>query len=282
MANSSGMAASAVGSVEAAVIREASHARRLASVRRFCDRVLVLVLLLGVWEGVVRVGWVHPFFISQPSAIVQDIYTLFASGYIWPHLAITFYETIVGLLLGTVLGMSMGFGAALSTRFADAIQPVIVAFSSMPRVAIAPLFIIWFGFGADSKIALATSVVFFIVFFNTFSGLRAIEPVLLNNIRSMGGSELHVLRFVSAPYTLAWVFAATKTSISMALISAVVGEFVGSTSGLGWIMVQASGTLDTTRLFAIMTILAIFGSAIFSAVRMLEDRVLKWRPSQEG
>ncbi len=262
-----------------ATLKARRTARRMEAVRRLVDRLLVIFVLLAVWEGVVAVGWVHPFFISRPSSIIADLYTLFVTGYIWPHLFITLYEALAGLVLGTLLGMLTGFAAALSKRFAEAVEPVIIAFSSMPRVAIAPLFVIWFGFGPSSKIALATMVVYFIVFFSTFAGVRAIDVVLLNNIRTMGGSSLHVLRFVSIPYAMAWVFTATKTSISMALIGAVVGEFVGSQSGLGWMMIQASGTLNTTRLFSCMCILSIFGSILFFFVKNIEDRSLRWRPT---
>jgi NitT/TauT family transport system permease protein len=260
------------------VLEAEARLRRRARIGKIIDQILVMAVLLLVWQGVVDFGLVHQFFISKPTLIAIEVYNLFRTGYILPHLAITSYEAVAGLLLGTVFGMLTGFIAALSQRLASAIEPVIVAFSSMPRVAIAPLFVIWFGFGPDSKIALATLVVYFTVFFNTFAGIRAIEPVLLENIRTMGGSKLHVLRYVIAPYTLAWVFAATKSSISMALISAVVGEFVGARAGIGWVMVQASGALNTTRLFACMIILSVLGSMVFAAVKKLEDRVLQWRP----
>jgi NitT/TauT family transport system permease protein len=152
----------------------------------------------------------------------------------------------------------------------------------MPRVAIAPLFIIWFGFGPSSKIALAALVVYFAVFFNTFSGMRSVEPVLMNSVRIMGASKIQVLWLVSLPHTMAWVFAAMNTSISFALIGAVVGEFVGSTAGIGWIMVQATGTLDTTRLFSTMIILACVGAALFAILSKVESWVLRWRPRQES
>src|SRR5262249_4926499 len=115
-----------------------------------------------------------------------------------------------------------------------------------------------------------------------FSGMRSVDPVLLNSVRVMGGSRAQVLWMVSMPFTASWVFAAMKTSISMALIGAVVGEFVGSTGGLGWIMVQATGTLDTTRLFSTLIILAVVGAALFVLLRRAEDRVLRWRPPQGG
>lgn len=245
------------------------------------DRIAVIAVLLAIWEGIVRVGWVHPFFISQPSRIITDLGQMIFTGYIFPHLGITLYETVAGLLLGLVLGMATGLLSAISRRVGDAIEPILVAFNSMPRIAIAPLFLIWFGFGVESKIALGAMVVFFIIFFNVFSGVRAVEPALVNSIRTMGGTNRDVIRLVILPTTYAWVFAAMKTSISMALVSAVVGEFVGSTAGVGWVMTQASGVNNTTRLFSTMIILAIVGAILFDVVRRIEDRMLRWRASAE-
>lgn len=130
-----------------------------------------------------------------------------------------------------------------------------------------------------SKIALATLVVYFAVFFNTYSGMRSVDPVLVNSVRVMGASKLRVLWLVNLPVTLAWVFAAMKTAISNALIGAVVGEFVGSVAGIGWIMVQAAGLNDTTRLFSTIIILAVFGAVLFILVRWAEDYFLRWRPA---
>lgn len=216
---------------EKRLLEKAAQDRRKANIRRTIDRIVLAVILFGAWELVVAVGWVHPFFISQPSKIIVDLYEIIATGTVFPHFAITMYEALVGLLIGVVFGVLTGFAAALSVRISDALQPLIVAFNSMPRVAIAPLFIIWFGFGPASKIALAAMVVYFIIFFNTFAGMRSVEPVLLNTVRVMGGGKLQTLWLVSMPHTMAWVFAAMKTSISMALIGAVVGEFIGSTAG---------------------------------------------------
>lgn len=266
---------------EAALLRKEAERRRKEDIRRTLDRVILAAAIFAVWEGVVRIGWVHPFFVSQPTRILVDMGELIFTGYIFKHFAITMYEALTGLALGTVFGVVTGFAAALSRRIADALQPLIVAFNSMPRVAIAPLFIIWFGFGPASKIALAALVVYFIVFFNTFSGMRSVDPVLINSVKIMGGSRLQALRLVSVPYTMAWVFAAMKTSISMALIGAVVGEFVGSTAGIGWVMVQASGVLNTTRLFSTMIILALVGAALFGVLRWTEDYFLRWRPQAE-
>ena len=260
------------------LIRKAADERRRQAIRRIIDNLIVFGVFFGSWEAVVAAGWIHPFYISRPSSIAIDLFQLFASGVIFRHLGLTLYETLGGLALGAVFGVATGFAAAFSRRVADALQPLIVALNSMPRVAIAPLFIIWFGFGPASKIALAALVVYFIMFFNTFGGMRSVDPVLKNSIFVMGGSKAVILWTVSLPFTWAWVFAAMKTSISMALIGAVVGEFVGSSSGVGWMMVQASGTLNTTRLFSLMIVLAFVGAMLFALLRMVEDHVLRWRP----
>jgi NitT/TauT family transport system permease protein len=281
MSTTSELAGAAEQLEQQEVLREVAAQRRRAGLQRLIDRILLTGAVLLLWELIVLIGWLHPFFISQPSRIVSDLSSMILSGYIFPHLVLTLYEALAGLALGTLLGMALGFLAALSPRLADALQPLLVAFNSMPRIAIAPLFIIWFGFGAESKIALTAMVVFFVTFFNTFAGVRSVDPVLVNSIRAMGGSPGHVVRMVLLPVTLAWVFAALKTSISLALVSAVVTEFVGSMAGIGWIMVQASGSLNTTRLFSTMIVLAIVGALFFGAVRWVEDHALRWRPDAQ-
>lgn len=263
---------------DAALVRTAEALRRRAAWHRRLDRLWLYALLLAVWEGVVRAGWIEPFLISSPSLIVMDGLELYASPEIYHAFLITIYEALAGLALGALLGISTGFLSALSSRVADALEPLIVAMNSMPRVAIAPMFIIWFGFGPASKIALAALVVYFTMFFNTFAGMRSVEPVLLHSMQVMGASKARALWLVSLPSTMAWVFAGMKTSISMALVGAVVGEFVGATTGLGYLMVQASGTLDTTRLFSLMILLAVVGAGLFELLRRVEEFVLRWRP----
>jgi NitT/TauT family transport system permease protein len=263
------------------VLAEAAHARRRVSWRRFGDRIAFYGILLAVWESAVRLGWVRPFFFSSPSLIGRDLYRLVATGAIFPHLAITVYEAFAGLALGVILGIASGFIAALWTRLADALDPVIALLNSMPRVAIAPMFIVWFGFGPWSKITLVAVVVYFTVFFSTLGGMRSVDPVLLQSIRVMGASKMDTLRIVSMPFTMAWVFTAMKTCISLALIGAVVGEFVGSQAGLGFLMLQASGSLDTTRLFSVMMVLGLLGVFLFTALHRVENYVLRWRPRTE-
>ncbi len=267
---------------EHALLRADRERQQKQARQRTIDRIVVTVSLIALWEGVVAAGWIHQFFISRPSLIAADLWKLFSTGYIFRHLAITVWEALAGLVIGAVLGVATGFVAALSRRVADAIIPLIVAFNSMPRVAIAPLFIIWLGFGPMSKIGLVALVVYFAVFFNTFSGMRSVDPVLTNSVRVMGANRFQALWIVSLPHTMAWVFAAMNTSISLALIGAVVGEFIGSTAGIGWIMVQATGTLETTRLFSTMIVLAVVGAALYGVINWAEHRVLRWRPRSQG
>jgi NitT/TauT family transport system permease protein len=263
------------------VLEEAALARRRLSWRRFADRVVLYAVVLGVWEAAVRLHWIRPFFISSPSLIAVDLYKLVVTGAIFPHLGITVYEAFAGLAIGVILGIASGFAAALSARLADALDPVIALLNSMPRVAIAPMFIVWFGFGPWSKITLVAVVVYFTVFFSTLGGMRAVDPVLLQAVRVMGATKFEVLRIVSMPFTMAWVFTALKTCISLALIGAVVGEFVGSQAGLGFLMLQASGSLDTTRLFSVMMVLGLLGVVLFSGLHRIENYFLRWRPRAE-
>lgn len=153
------------------------------------DRIAAVLTVAILWELITRLNIIDPFFISMPSRIVVDIRGMFSTGFIFPHLGVTLYETLVGLVLGTALGIFAGILLGYWNRLSEAVQPILIAFNSMPRVAIAPLFIIWFGFGVTSKIGLATIVVFFAVFWNTFAGLKSQDPVLVKSINSMGGSH---------------------------------------------------------------------------------------------
>lgn len=261
--------------------RKETERNARAARRRLGDRVLLFAVIIILWEGVVDFGLVHKLFISSPSAIAYDIYVLFSSGVIFKHFGITMAEALLGLAFGTIVGVGVGFIAALSDRVADALQPFIVGFNSMPRVALAPLFIIWFGFGIGSKVSLAALVVFFAMFFNTFHGMRSVDVALINNVRVMGASKTKTLWIVSLPFTMAWIFAGLNTAISQALVGAVVGEFTGSLAGIGWMMVQASGTLNTSRMFSVLMILAAVGSTLFMVLGALERHVLRWRPKNE-
>lgn len=238
------------------------------------------VLLL--WEFMVRFKLADVFFFSQPTLVVKRTYQWFATGFIYQHLFITVLEAVLAFLVGSVLGILIGFWLARSRTAAEILDPYIRMANSLPRVVLAPLFMLWFGLGITSKVALGVTLVFFIVFFNTFQGVREADPVVLNNARMLGATERQLWQHVLVPSAMTWVFSSLHTSIGFALVGAVVGEYVGSARGLGYIIAQAEGTFDSTGVFAGMVVLAAVVLLIDAGIHAVENRLLKWKPQQNS
>jgi sulfonate transport system permease protein len=240
-------------------------------------RLVVAVAVVGLWQGLVATKWLDPFFTSRPSAIAGRIGEWIASGTIWGHLATTVAESLLGLLAGAALGISLGFGLARAPMAAAVCDPFIKMLNAVPRVVLAPLFLLWFGLGIWSKVALAVTLVFFVMFFNTYQGVRDADPVLVDNVRMLGASERQLVRHVLVPSALTWIFSSLQTSLGFAMVGAVVGEYLGATRGLGYVISQAEGTFDTTGVFAGMTVLSIVVVVASAAVTRLERWLLRWK-----
>jgi len=241
-------------------------------------RAVLLGAFLLLWEVATRRGWVDPFFVSQPTVLAAQIFDWIRTGFILRHLFVTMQETIIGFLLGTLLGVAVGFTFAHWPTLAHIFDPLMVALNAMPRVVLAPLFILWFGLGLTSKVVMVISLVFFVVFFSTYTGIREVDRDLVSNARILGATPGHMIRHVLLPSALTWIFSSLRTSVGFALIGAVVGEYLGSAAGLGHLIQQAEGNLDTTGVFAGMVILAVFVLAIDWLVTLAERRLLVWRP----
>ena len=246
-------------------------------------RVALGLGLVGLWETAVALGALDPFFVSRPSAIAQRVWAWVSSGFIWTHLAVTLQESILGLLIGAILGTVSGFTLARATFAAKVVEPYIMMLNAVPRVLLAPLFLLWFGLGIWSKVALAVTLVFFIMFFNAYQGVRHADPVLIENVRMLGASERQLVRHVLVPSALTWIFSSLQASLGFAMIGAVVGEYLGSTRGLGYVISQAEGTFDTTGVFSGMAILSFVVVLMSSAVARVESWLLRWkvRPVEE-
>jgi NitT/TauT family transport system permease protein len=199
------------------------------------------------------------------------------SGSIWGHLFVTVEEALLGLLVGATLGIGCGFALARSPLAARVADPYIKMLNAVPRVVLAPLFLLWFGLGIWSKVALAVTLVFFVMFFNTYQGVRDADPVIIDNVRMLGASERQLTRHVLVPSALTWIFSSLQTSLGFAMVGAVVGEYLGATRGLGYVISQAEGTFDTTGVFAGMTVLGIVVVVVSSAVTRLEQWLLRWK-----
>jgi NitT/TauT family transport system permease protein len=219
------------------------------------------------------------FFFSTPVDVLARVWKEFASGDIWHHLWITLLETILAFAFGAAGGILFGFLFARRELLAAVFDPYIKAANALPRVVLAPIFALWFGLGIWSKVALGFTLVFFIVFFNVYQGVREVPQVVLANARMLGMNERQLLRHVYWPAALSWMFSSLHTSVGFALVGAVVGEYLGSSAGLGYKIQQAEGVFDVTGVFAGMLILAVFVILIDAVVTMIENRLLAWRPA---
>lgn len=243
----------------------------------FAWQLAVAAAVFSAWEWGVRAKLFDPFFVSRPSAIVARVASWLATGSIWSHLFITVEEALLGLLAGSILGIGLGFGLARSPLVARIADPYIKMLNAVPRVVLAPLFLLWFGLGIWSKVALSVTLVFFVMFFNTYQGVRDADPVIIDNVRMLGASERQLARHVLVPSALTWIFSSLQTSLGFAMVGAVVGEYLGSSRGLGYVISQAEGTFDTTGVFAGMAVLAVVVVAVSAAVTRLEKWLLRWK-----
>ena len=255
-------------------------------------RLAILLVLVGTWEwltGIKTISrtpglyWLDPFFISRPSLILERFVYL-ASGQvrlsIWQMALSTVQSTLWGFLVGVSTGFAAGLVLGRNDRLARILSPYIVAFNSLPRIALVPLITMIFGFGLVAKIVLAWTIVFFIVFFNTFQGARSVDADLIHSARFLGGSDHQIMRSVIVPSALAWTFASLTPSISFALIGVVVGEFLGGESGggLGYLIIQSLGTLNAADMMVALISLGVIGIVMAVGIKQLERRLLRWRP----
>lgn len=239
-----------------------------------------MAILWEITTGGFGLGWrlFDPVLFGNPSAILADFYGYARSGLLVEDTLVTLGEALFGMVFGVAFGLLLGVFLGYSSRLADFFDPFLVALNSLPRPALAPILILWLGIGMLSKAFLSASLVFFIVFYNTVSGVRSVDPAFIRVMRVMQASRQQMIRLVIIPSILSWVFAGLKNSVSYALIGAIVGEFVGSSSGLGYRMLIATGTLNTERTFGVLLWLMLIGALLFGVSQKIENRLLKWRP----
>jgi len=253
----------------------------------------LLILLLVLWHLASRDSKIA-FFLGEPVKVAGRIWswflpvtiapnTLFPDGLegradIYLHLGVTLIETVLAFGIGTLLGLACGLWLALAPTASLILDPYIKAANSMPRVILAPIFALWFGLGIWSKVALAVTLVFFIVFFNVYQGVREVSPVVLANARMLGASRRQLLRTVYLPSATSWVFSSLHTSVGLAFVGAVVGEYLGSARGVGYLILQAEGTFDVDTVFAGIVVLTAFALVLDGLVGLIERRLMKWQP----
>src|ERR1700693_5166023 len=246
-------------------------------------QLLVAVVVLGLWQLLATVPifghtGLPPFFFSNPVDVGSQIFDWFASGVIWKHLLITLWESVLAFTIGSIGGVAVGFWFARQPRVAAIFDPYVKMANALPRIVLAPIFTLWLGLGIWSKVALGVTLVFFIVFFNVYQGVKEVSQTLLANARMLGMSERQLMRHVYWPSALSWMFSSLHTSVGFAVVGGVVGEYLGSAAGLGYLILQAEGTFDIAGVFAGMFVLAAFVLVIDGIVTMVEKRLLIWRP----
>ena len=243
-------------------------------------RLLFGLLLLAAWQ-LISGRLIDPFWISSPSRVFGFLRQVVRDGSIFGHLAVTLYETVAGFLIGAVTGI--GFGVLLAQRqiIAQVLDPYIVAFNGIPRIALAPLFIIWFGIGPNSKVVLVVIVVFFLTFFNTYSGIKGVDIELKNVLRIMGATERQILVKVTIPATIPWITTGLKLSVPYALVGAIVGEFIAASRGLGYLINYQTSLFSTTGALGGIVIVALIVVLSSEAINAAEAYLLRWRPKEE-
>ena len=253
-------------------------------------QVALLLLLLGFWYVMTRPGLLPnvmfendrqaAFFFGEPLKVAARIWTWFVvDADIYRHLAVTLIETLLAFGVGSLLGLAAGLWLALSPVASALLEPYVKAMNSMPRIILAPIFSVWFGLGIASKVALGVTLVFFIVFFNVYQGVKEVSPVILANARMLGASNKQLLRHVYLPSATSWVFSSLHTSVGLAFVGAVVGEYLGSSQGVGYLILQAEGSFDINTVMAGIVVLTLFALVLDAAVGRVEKRLMKWQPS---
>ena len=218
------------------------------------------------------------FFFGEPVEVAKRIGQWFIGGEIYLHLGVTLLETLLAFAFGTVLGLAFGLWLALAPTSAAILDPYIKAANAMPRVILAPIFAVWFGLGVGSKVALGMTLVFFVVFFNVFQGVREVSPVVLANARMLGANRRQLLRSVYLPSATSWVFSSLHTSVGLAFVGAVVGEYLGSARGVGYLILQAEGSFDINTVYAGIVVLTACALLLDALVTVAERRLMKWQP----
>lgn len=249
---------------------------------RILDRPLTrqligLAVLLTLWQAAANAGWLNPLYMPSPLKIWAALVQLFGTGLIWPHLLATFAAALGGLVLGVVVGVVLGAAAAILPIIAELLEPVMILLNAVPRVVLAPLFVIWLGIGLASKVAVSFLLVAVLIFFTVFTGIRQVDRRLVERVITLGGGRGTLLREVYMPSVTAWVLGNLKVAVGFAFTGAVVGEFVAATKGLGYLLSFAQSTYNAALMLALVLVIMVFVLLIFVASEWLEKRLTRWR-----
>ena len=248
---------------------------------------LVAIVSIAAWhvlttERTFGVALLPPFFFSTPGDVAEKVVKLFATGMIWKHLWITLAESMLAFVIGSLAGVLVGFWFARQPTIAAIFDPYVKMINALPRVVLAPIFTLWFGLGIWSKVALGVTLVFFIVFFNVYQGVKEVSPTVLANARMLGMNEKQLMRHVYWPSALSWMFSSLHTSVGFAVVGAVVGEYLGAAAGLGYLIQQSRMLFQINNVVAGMVTIGLIGFAMSAILERIERRVNAWAPSERS
>jgi len=240
-------------------------------------QVVALLMLLALWEAAGRASMLNPLYLPSPSQIGAALVELFSDGRIWPHLEATFTAALGGLVLGIAVGAVLGVAAALVRLVAELLEPVMTLLNAVPRVILAPLFVIWLGIGLASKIALSFILVAVLIFFTVFTGIRQVDRRMVERVITLGGNRWALVRHVYLPSVTAWILSNLKIAVGFAFTGALVGEFVAATHGLGYLLSFAQSTYNAALMFALIVLILAVVLLIFGIAGRLEKYLLRWQ-----
>jgi len=235
-----------------------------------------LAVFVAIWETAGRAGRLNPLYVPSPGQIGAALVDLFGSGRIWTHIEATFTAALVGLALGIVAGIVLGVLGALIPLVAELLEPVMTLLNAIPRVILAPLFVIWLGIGIASKVALAFILVAVLIFFTVFTGIRQVDRRLVERVVTLGGGRWALVRHVYLPSVAAWVLGNLKVAVGFAFTGACVGEFVAASRGLGYLLAFAQSTYNSALMFALILLIMVVVLVIFAVAGRLEKYLLRW------
>jgi NitT/TauT family transport system permease protein len=246
----------------------------------FALRILIIAAFLGLWQLLSDTKVIDPFFVSSPSKVAQRLWDFTSDGTIFHHAWVTLREALKGYIVGSVIGVVIGFILGLSRILSAVFLPLLNLLNTLPRVALAPLFILWFGIGEMSKVVLVFSVVVVILIFNTYAGTQTVDRDIVTNARLLGASRLQVVLKITLPWCLPWIITGMRIALAWSIGAAVIGEYLAARAGLGYLIFYYSGILDQTGLLAGCVVLLILSGFMFGALNVAERYLLRWRPSQ--
>lgn len=242
---------------------------------------VVVALFLCFWQWMADSGAINTFFFSSPIYVLLDFVEIFTTGRIWPHMAVTLTEAMAGLGIGLVAGVLVAFLFGNFRILSLLFDPIFVAIYGLPKLALGPLFVVWFGLGLESKVVMSTLMVFFLVFFNAYAGFRDVNRELISTLRLMGATRIQIAFKLTLPSCVPWILASLRSGVGAAVGGAVIGEYLGTNKGLGFLIQTAGANYDIARVMSVILVMSLLMVILDTVCKLLERIILKWRPAAD-